>query len=125
MEDHPQRDDLIAQMTRQLIIAYALVVKALAGLPIPIEVPPMPDTQHDPEIHARLVRAIALLEEIPVDPVYAGHIRGLVIDWLTASDYLADAREDWALWKADFVVTQLTRVHARWKHIEGLRETLE
>ncbi|MFD0856227.1 hypothetical protein ACFQ07_28570 [Actinomadura adrarensis] len=120
--DDQNRDGLIKQVTLQLITAYGYVIKALQGLPLPIEIPPLLGDQYRAEVSESLIRvAEVLLTGIPMDPDHRQDVRALVIDWLAANDYLFALQEDYATWKLDFVVTQLTRVKARWQIIQEHR----
>ncbi|MFV2172324.1 hypothetical protein ACFHW2_11920 [Actinomadura sp. LOL_016] len=110
--------DIFAKVTLHLIAAYGIVMKALQNLPLPIEVPAILGTHYDAEIADRLVRSLDLLVDIPMGDEKREAVRALVIDWLVARDYLFQAEEDLELWKLDFTVTQITRVHARWKRIQ-------
>lgn len=121
----PNREGLLQEVALRLIGTYGFVIKVLQGLPVPIQVSAVVTDRFDLEIGRDLVRALDLLADIPMDATYREQVRGLVIDWLTAADYLADAREDFEFWKVDFVATQLYRVKGRWETIQGMRDTLE
>src|SRR5690606_4857253 len=112
--DYPHRDDLLAEVTLKLVTAYGLVIKALQGLPIPIEVPATVDPYLSTDLEQRLARVLNLLADIPMDTNYRGHVRGLVIDWMTAADYLYQAEEEFHWWKVEFIVTQIQRITLRW-----------
>ncbi|WP_433330003.1 hypothetical protein [Spirillospora sp. CA-294931] len=116
MDDHPGKDprELLAEVTLHLISTYGLLVKALAGLPIPIELPSLLDGWHTEEIDDSLIRAYYLVAEIPLGSRKRETLRGMLLDWIAAADCLLDAQEAPALWKLDFCVTQLVRIRSRW-----------
>ncbi|MCP9947261.1 hypothetical protein [Actinomadura madurae] len=118
--DYPERDDLLQEVTLKLITAYGFVIKALQQLPLPIEIPAMVDPYLSIDLEATLVRALALLSDIPMDDAHRDHVRGLVIDWMTAADYLFEAEQAFEWWKVEFITTQLQRVTTRWSRILDL-----
>lgn len=119
--DYPHRDDLLAEVTLKLVTAYGFVIKALQGLPIPIEVPATVDPYLSTDLEQHLARVLNLLADIPMDTNYRGHVRGLVIDWMTAADYLYQAEEEFHWWKVEFIVTQIQRITLRWEKILDIR----
>ncbi|WP_141576141.1 hypothetical protein [Actinomadura sp. WMMA1423] len=121
MDYRDDRDDLLAEVTLKLVTAFGFVIKALQGLPIPIEIPATVDPYLSADLEGTLTRALALLNDIPMDTKHREHVRGLVIDWMTAADYLFQVEQDFEWWKVEFVVTQLTRIIIRWDVILDLR----
>ena len=123
MDYHDDRDDLLAEVTLKLVTAFGFVIKALKGLPISIEIPATVSPYLSADLEETLTRALALLNDIPMDSDYREHVRGLVIDWMTAADYLFQVEQDFEWWKVEFIVTQLARVIARWDIVLDLRGT--
>ena len=123
MDYHDDREDLLAEVTLKLVTAFGYVIKALQGLPIPIEIPATVSPYLSSDLEETLTRALALLKDIPMDGPYREHIRGLVIDWMTAADYLFQVEQDFEWWKVEFIATQLMRVTLRWDRIQALRGT--
>lgn len=118
--DYPDRDDLLAEVTLKLVTAFGFVIKALQLLPIPIEVPATVSPYLGGDLEATLVRALDLLGDVPMDAAHREEIRAMVIDWMTAADYLFQAEEHFERWKIEFITTQVTRVTARWSKILDL-----
>lgn len=118
--DYPHRDELLAEVTLKLVTAYGFVIKALQFLPIPIEIPATVSPYLSGDLEATLVRTLALLADVPMDSTHREEIKAMVIDWMTAADYLFQVEQDFEWWKVEFIVTQLTRVNARWSKILDL-----
>lgn len=118
--DDRHRDQIIEEITLHLIAAYGYVIKALRTLPIPIDAPAAITDQYSSKVEKALTRAIILIRDLPMDDTHREHVKGLVIDWLTAADYLESLREDFQWWHAEFIVTQLYRVGSRWATIQNL-----
>lgn len=116
--DGGHREEIINEISLRLITYYGYVIKALGTLPIPIEVPATVTSQYSLKLEQALDRAIVLIGDLPMDDVHREHVKALVIDWLTAADYLEHLQQDFKWWQAEFITTQLFRVMRRWAAIE-------
>ncbi|MEU9019204.1 hypothetical protein [Actinomadura sp. NPDC048394] len=109
--------------TLRLIAAYGLVVKALKLLPLPIEVPAVLDSNvWTAEIRESLVRTCELLNDLPMEEPFRAQVRLILIDWITGSDVLFDAQEEFADWKTDFARIQADRITASWHLVKAMHD---
>lgn len=69
------------------IASYAVIAEMLAGLPVPVEIPPMSDDWDSAA--ALLVRARTVSREEPISGPAAGLVDTVILDWLTGYDTVA------------------------------------
>ncbi|TDD37876.1 hypothetical protein E1287_07415 [Actinomadura sp. KC06] len=119
MEDHNRA---IEAAKLRLLATYGLVIKALQMLPIPIEVPAVLDSMWTAEIHESLTRTYDLLNDLPMQEPLRAQVKVMVIDWISAADYLFDAQEEFADWKTDFALIQAERITASWHLVKAMHD---
>ncbi|MGI5223532.1 hypothetical protein [Actinoallomurus sp. CA-142502] len=109
MDDHQRRHALCVI---RMIKAYGLIAKMLMGLPLRIQLPEVGDSIYADEIRKGLVRAYALLKDIPMDADIAWQLGLMIIDWVTACEWLFADDEDAEPWLLDAVEIQIGRIVA-------------
>ncbi|MBA9005979.1 hypothetical protein [Thermomonospora cellulosilytica] len=108
MDDHERRH-LVAE--DQLLIAYGVIMRVLAALPLPIKIPSAANI-HGDHVHHSLLRAYDLIGDIPMKDSTREVIREMVLDWVIAEEIVEDDGKYPARWKLDLADTQHARILA-------------
>ncbi|WP_433330004.1 hypothetical protein [Spirillospora sp. CA-294931] len=116
-------DDTFDELTRSMAAAFTVIVKLLAQLPIPIEVPPM--SEGVPlESLAALERARSVLVfDQPLPELHQDEIAMIITDWLTGYELGAlvsiAGPAPWRLAGMELAVRRIALL------LEGLSEALD
>ena len=125
--DHDEADPekgRARELMEALMWAYDIILHQLAGLPIPIGLPPIDQETWDPQLAIPAVdRSRSLISEEPIPEILKIGFEGLVLEWLVAYELAAAIKSAGpAPWRVDGLDTALGRIAAGLRILRSMLE---
>lgn len=108
MDENHQRRHRLSHI--RLINAYGVIAKVLMMIPLPIRIPSLEGGMYSAEVGDGLVQAYEALQDVPMDAEVKEWTGLIVLDWISACEFMFHDEEEEAGWHLDLVEVQTARI---------------